>query len=253
MRCAKPISTPCARRPWRRRHPSARRSSRRSGWCVACRTPIAVLDPGGIACTDLMQRSAATNPRAIFVGLIEPPGISRCNNRRRGVRLHELCRLAGAFRRSEGRCPLQARRETSRGVPSSSSVNRCIDPDGVLPGLSPCRFRSRAVSEELRAFAKRTPPAVVLFNARGEILSASVTDRDVTGPAGRPERSRTFSTIGAFEFSTKSRAGERRDYAVVPIAPGRAYAFGSMGRRHLEPSGTLPGARRSPFRLRCGS
>jgi hypothetical protein len=41
---------------------------------------IAVLGPDAEACRQLMQRSAATNQGALFVGLIVPPGVSSCNN-----------------------------------------------------------------------------------------------------------------------------------------------------------------------------
>lgn len=71
-----------------------------------------------------------------------------------------------------------------------------------------------------------TSPAVVLFNARGEILSTTAPDRlPSVLPAAQPLRALVGQ--GRSEFSAVSAGGDIRDYAVVPIAPGRAYALGS--------------------------
>jgi two-component sensor histidine kinase len=185
---------------------------------------IAVLDPGGIACTDLMQRSAATNPRAIFVGLIEPPGISRCNNDGGEFDFTNSAASQALFADPKGDVRFSASGDVS-GRPVVIVSEPVFDPDGVFMGFVSISLPARSV-EELQSLYERDGPAVLLFNARGEILSASFT-RDVTSVLPADRELVDLLQRDAFEFTTKSQAGERRDYAVVPIAPGRAYALGS--------------------------
>jgi two-component sensor histidine kinase len=95
------------------------------------------------------------------------------------------------------------------------------DPDGEFLGFISLSFPA----SRLDGSAAEPGTAVVLFNARGEILSASTPDIDATFPRAR--RFRSSSCGRPTNSPQRSAGGESRDYAVVPIAPGRAYALGS--------------------------
>jgi len=184
---------------------------------------VAVLDPGEEECVALMERLAATNSQALFVGFIQPPGISRCNN-------------TGRFQDFTGNEASDTLFSSPRGDvrynPSGSVTNRPVvilsepvyDADGQFLGFISMSFSSNRINGD--ASPNGEPgAAVVLFNARGEILSASSPDIDAYLPSGR-----SLSDLPVQEpreFTGQSASGELRDYAIVPIAPGRAYALGS--------------------------
>jgi len=181
---------------------------------------VAVLDPGEQECTALMERLAATNPRALFIGFIEMPGVSRCNNT--GT-VHDFSgneATQALFADPRGDMRYSARGDVT-GRPVVILSEPVYNPGGDFLGFISLSFPTG----RLDGSAAEPGAAVVLFNARGEILSASTPDIDADLPEGT-SLSELLVREG-FEFTARSAGGEMRDYAVVPIAPGRAYALGS--------------------------
>jgi two-component sensor histidine kinase len=185
---------------------------------------VAVLDPGAEACTALMERMAATDPRLRFVGFIEPPGISRCNNTGRVEDFTGNPASDGLFEDPRG---------DVRFNPSGNVTRRPVvilsepvyDPDGTFRGFISLSFPAHRFEGGDEAPGGVQDLGVILLNARGEILSASSPDIRAHLPAGvaLPE----LLALQPGQFSGPSMAGELRDYAIVAIAPGRAYALGS--------------------------
>jgi two-component sensor histidine kinase len=185
---------------------------------------VAVLAPDDLACQQLMQRSVATNPGMLFVGLIEPPGVSDCNNRGRSFDFTKNAASAVLFADPKGDVRFNPAGDITGG-PVVILSEPVYGPDGVFIGFISISYPASRLHE---GSITRTDasPAVVLFNARGEILSTTAPDRLASVlPIGQPLDD--LVGHGRVEFSAPSGGGEVRDYAVVPIAPGRAYAMGS--------------------------
>jgi two-component sensor histidine kinase len=183
---------------------------------------LAVLDPSGAECTALMERLAATNPRFLFIGFVEAPGLSSCNNADQDFDFSGIPANVDLFANPRGNV-----RFNPSGAVSGQPVVVLSEPvyarDGDFRGFVTLSFPVRPVA----AYSENNPsaPAVVLFNGRGEILSATTPDRLGILPSDRPLDGSSMSLDS--DFSAMSMAGQPRDYAVVPIAPGRAYALGT--------------------------
>jgi two-component sensor histidine kinase len=193
---------------------------------------VAVLDPAGEACGQLMQRSFATNPGTTFVGLIEPPGVSRCNNYGRVIDFTPSEESRALFADPRGDVRFNPAGDIS-GEAVVILSEPVYAPGGDFRGFVSISYPASRLRDG-ESVSPPNAPAVVLFNARGEVLSTTAPDRLASVlPDGRPLAD--LAGRRALEFSAPSAGGEVRDYAVVPIAPGRAYALGSW----VAPSGGL--------------
>jgi two-component sensor histidine kinase len=185
---------------------------------------VAVLAPGEPACRQLMQRSAATNPGVLFVGWIEPPGISACNSLGQAYDFTANAASVNLFSDPRGDVRFNPAGDIS-GRPVVVLSEPVYGADGVFLGFISISYPASRLHEGTIT-RNEMSPAVVLFNARGEILSTTAPDRLSTVlPSDRTLSDLAVRGLG--EFSAESEGGEVRDYAVVPIAPGRAYALGS--------------------------
>jgi two-component sensor histidine kinase len=185
---------------------------------------VAVLELDAPECGELMERTAASNTHILFIGLIEASGVSDCNNT--GM-AHDFA--GGAV----SDIPFSAPRADLRFAAAGGATGRPVvilsepvfDADGGFRGFISLTFPANRL-DEADDWPGGVPGAkVILFNALGEILSASAPDAGRLLPADLalselPSRSTT-------EFTAPSLSGELRDYALVPIAPGRVYALGS--------------------------
>lgn len=181
---------------------------------------VAVLEPGQPECTALMERLAATNPQARFIGFIEAPGVSRCNNT--GT-VHDFTgseTTRSLFTEARGDLRYSAAGDVTRR-PVVIVSEPVYSPGGSFLGFVSLSFPAG----RLDGATADPGQAVVLFNARGEILSASAPDTEADLPQGKALSD--LLVREPFEFTARSQRGETRDYAVVPIAPGRVYALGS--------------------------
>ncbi len=185
---------------------------------------VSVLGPDGPACRQLMQRSAATNQGVLFVGLIEPPGVSSCNNIGRDFDFTANEASAALFAEPRGDVRFNPAGDIT-GEPVVILSEPAYAADGTFLGFISISYPASRLHEGATT-RNDTSPAVVLFNARGEILTT-------TAPEQVPDvlpRDRALADLvqgGRTEFAAPSQGGQIRDYAVVPIAPGRAYALGS--------------------------
>ena len=183
---------------------------------------LAVLEPGAEECVDLMERLSATNPRFLFIGFLEAPGRSRCNNTGGEYDFSGIPANIDLFANPRGSV-----RFNPSGAVSGQPVVIVSEPvytrDGAFRGFVSLSFPVRPMTEYEAGTS--SSPAVVLFNGRGEILSASLPDPYGILPSDRPLVA--LSQMQQAEFSAVSMQGRARDYAVVAIAPGRAYALGT--------------------------
>jgi hypothetical protein len=185
---------------------------------------LSVLDPSQAACTAFMERLAATNPRLNFVGFIEAPGVSRCNST---GQVHDFSANPASAALFED--PRSDVRYNPAGDVSGRPVVVISEPvyaaDGRLRGFASLSFPVRSIPEQSGSLEGMAAAEVILFNSRGEILSSTVTEPAGVLPAGRVLQD--LAGTAPTEFSDLSQGGAARDYTVVPIAPGRAYALGT--------------------------
>ncbi len=184
---------------------------------------IAVFDPSVADCTVLMRRAVATTPSVVFAGFTEPPGVSRCNN-------------LGETQDITANRTVQDLLDSPRGhvafTPSGSATGQAVvivsEPvygaDGTYLGFVAISFPPQGLGEEA---GSREGVQLVTFNARGEVLTANVPDEAI--PRLLPENRdlASLAESAPSSFGAFSAAGAARDYTVVPIVPGRAYALGS--------------------------
>lgn len=185
---------------------------------------IAVFDPSVEDCTVLMRRAVATTPAVAFAGFIEPPGVSRCNNLGETQDITTNRTVQDLLDRPRGHVAF---------TPSGSATGRAVvvvsepvyDPDGTYLGYVAISFPPQGLYED--EAGSRDDVQLVTFNAQGEILTANVPDEAI--PRLLPEdRDLAFlADTAPSSFGALSAAGAMRDYTVVPIVPGRAYALGS--------------------------
>jgi two-component sensor histidine kinase len=160
----------------------------------------------------------------LFVGFIVPPGVSTCNSLGRSYDFTANAASQALFGDPKGDVRFNPAGDIS-GTPVVILSEPVYGADGGFLGFVSISYPASRLHEGTIT-RNETSPAVVLFNARGEILSTTTPDRlSEVLPAGRPLDE--LPALGRAEFSAQSGSGDMRDYAVVPIAPGRAYALGS--------------------------
>ena len=184
---------------------------------------LAVVDLPLAECSSLMQRLAATNARLIFIGFLEPPGVSRCNNAGDVFDFTSNPASAALFEEPRSNVRYNPAGDVS-GKPVVVLSEPVYTPDGAFRGFASLSLPVRTVPEQA-AGGGTAAPAVILFNARGEILGSSVRNPEALFPSDRALQDLGLESSG--DFTAISLSGEVRDYTVVPIAPGRAFALGT--------------------------
>ncbi len=186
---------------------------------------IAILSPGPAACADLMRRAARSSDRVRFVGFVDRQGRSDCNN------------LGNDFKFDDTPKSLAMRASPQRHVafnPSGGATDApvIIVSDPVLTkgaeflGYVSLSFSSWA--HDLTSDLQGTGDAVVVtFNDDGELLSTSRARDQATELL--PADIQTADLVGARQqvFRGPARNGAMREFVLVPIISGHAYALGS--------------------------
>ncbi len=185
---------------------------------------LVALDPDDAACVALMAQVGQTNPRILFVGFVEPPGTSRCNSANRVFDFSGNAASAALFAEPRSDVRYNPAGDVS-GRPVVVLSEPVRGPDGDFRGFVTLSFPVRAIPDRPDDLEGTPRAEVILFNSRGQILSSSVVEPAGVLPAGRPLEELAQTSPAA--FSDLSMGGAARDYTVVTVAPGRAYALGT--------------------------
>ena len=105
--------------------------------------------------------------------------------------------------------------------------------NGVFDGYVAVSLPHNETRARLEQLPSERPVELITFNTEGEVLSAEggLDGIDQRLPAGKPLIE--FISRPRASFSGRTKGGEDRVFAVVPILRGKVYAMGSWPREHL--------------------
>ena len=189
-------------------------------------------------CTALMRRTVERHPRLGFAGFVGPGGRTVCNSTGAPftVSLDETARRLSADPRPDVTFNPAGRVSDAPVIVVSHPVHA---PGGDLRGFAALSFPVRLLNEARASMGVGPEADLVTFTPEGEIITAS-TDADTVGdalPAGMSLPALAGGT--ARSFAARNGAGEARQFAVVSLAPGAAYALASWPARGPLPGQTL--------------
>lgn len=179
----------------------------------------------GERCSRLMQRFIQENSIFVLAMFIPEDGVSRCNSRMQPADL----RRSHIYARFQND-PQPRVMGLDRGRISGQSVLVIAQPvfeDGLYVGYVSLSLPRQNIDLPIPYSKDERPFDLVTFNSDGEVLLALGGRLDVLDelPEDRPLRDLTRDR--AISFTTMNKAGQPRQYSVVPIVQGSVYSFGS--------------------------
>lgn len=205
------------------------------GMATALAGIIATLDPDSDACQTLMEGVADSDDELVFVGYSGTDLISRCNNMGEPF---DFSANAAAQTLFAGQRPLVSFHPVGQasGLPVVAVNQPVLARNGDFRGFITLSFLSYPLAAQRVREARATDLQLVLFNQSGEVVMADLPLDQVSSIL--PTRMDLASLIGLPEqvFSGQSLDGQARDFALVPIVPGRAYALGSWKSAPMRPN-----------------
>ncbi|WP_299046410.1 histidine kinase dimerization/phosphoacceptor domain -containing protein [uncultured Tateyamaria sp.] len=198
--------------------------------------PALLADPAG--CVAAMRNAVRQNPKFAFASFIEMDQTTTCNSADRRFDFSDNPANEQVF---------EARAADVTFNPSGSVSNQAVvivsqpvrTRDGTFLGFVSLSFPTTPLAET-RARADADPElTLITFDGQGEVLTTG-GDRDAVAPLLPAEGGLTALVGGGQRvFSAVSVDGQRRDYTLAPIVPGRAYALGIWDVPRLN-TGDLP-------------
>ncbi|MEL6518076.1 MAG: histidine kinase dimerization/phosphoacceptor domain -containing protein [Pseudomonadota bacterium] len=178
------------------------------------------------ACAAAMRRAAEGNPRVTFIGFVDTAMRTDCNSVGRTLDFSDNPQTERAFAAGEPDVSFIA-----SGSESQTSVIAVSEPvrtdAGDLLGFIALSVPSTPL-EEARAQAQVDDAVtLVTFNGAGEILTSDLPRDDIGSVL--PNGMVLADFVGGEQrvFTDENQEGQQRDFALVPILPGKAYALGS--------------------------
>ncbi|WP_433989778.1 hypothetical protein SuNHUV7_05950 (plasmid) [Pseudoseohaeicola sp. NH-UV-7] len=186
---------------------------------------VAVLDPAATDCVALMQRAARSTPHTLFVGFTNSDGLSVCNNFDKRYDFSDNPSSKELFENPQERVSFNPSGEVT-GVPVIIVIQPVYGKEQDFLGFVSLSFSGQPMVRERNRIDIAREATVVTFNAEGTILTSDVpkeevsqllpVDRSLAELVGLPRQAFTAPTV----------QGTKRDFALVPIIPGEAYALG---------------------------
>ncbi|MFX0545095.1 sensor histidine kinase [Roseovarius sp. S1116L3] len=187
---------------------------------------LAVMGPSDGICTELMKYSSQRNEDVVFLGYIDTNRRSECNNFGTTYDFSHIDALSRAMEQGDLSINFNASGGAS-GIPVVVLQQPVYNVQGVFRGFVTVSMSTQAMIADRVADPTSEKAVIVTFNARGEMLTAD----DAPGGYEQylPAETSLADLVGQGNqlFTEASRAGATRDFAVVPIIDGTAYALGS--------------------------
>ncbi|PVA11218.1 hypothetical protein DC366_05540 [Pelagivirga sediminicola] len=187
---------------------------------------LVVLQPTDEVCTDLMRYSASRNDQVVFLGFIDSEEKSQCNNYGKAYDFSGVDNLSEAMARGSLSISYNP-----RGGASNQPVVILRQPVfselGVLKGLVTLSVLSDNLVAQRRGDRVADGAVIATFNNVGEILTSDLPPDELAGFL--PSETPLEDLVGGGKqlFTEASRAGPQREFTVVPLLEGKAYALGS--------------------------
>lgn len=187
---------------------------------------LAVLEPTDDVCTELMRYSGARNDRVVFLGFVDKSRESQCNNFGKTLDFSDLPELADAMQRGTLKVA-QNDAGGANGKPVVIMQQPVFSAQGVFRGFVNFSMLKSDLVAERRADRLSQDAVIVTFNDTGEILTADRTAEELD--AVLPADTALADLVGSGKqlFTERTRSGAPREFAVVPLLRGKAYALGS--------------------------
>lgn len=199
---------------------------------------LAVLAPDSAACTSLMERTSETHPEISFIGLIAEDRSSVCNSTNETVQFQRTAAVESLFESPQSQVGYDADGQITRS-PVVIVSHPVRSAEGELRGVVALSFPARTLEEARARMDVESNAHLLTFQPDGDILTASTGDLPVEGALPENVALNDLVIGGSQSFSAVNRDGEARHFAVVPIAPGTAYALASWPARGPVPGQTL--------------
>lgn len=182
-------------------------------------------------CRKIFVDFIANNPDFSFAGFVNADGLMTCGSSANTVDFSDNEVYLGMIEHPAARSDLVRFGQISKTTVIVLSTPVFID--DAFWGYVSVSLPHREMSFDHDSAPQDRPITLVTFNIEGEILSAEDGLQDVEDslPAGAP-----LSELAAKQrvaFSGKTRDGEDRIFAVVPILSDQIYAIGSWSRTNL--------------------
>ena len=179
------------------------------------------------ACTAMMRRLVQDNERFSFAGIVKPDRSMECSSLGRPVVLDPSSGNPAFWAD-----PVRTIIVTPNAPFSKEPVVNITDPlwrDGELAGALSLSIPHRVLQRppEEPPADDRDPLALLTFNEKGEVLTASGGLENAAQLLPRDRALAALTGERAVAFSGTNRAGQPRVFAVVPILPGAVYAMGT--------------------------
>ncbi len=187
---------------------------------------LVVLGPTEETCTDLMRYSASRDAQVVFLGFIDVDRQSQCNNFGKSYDFSDVAQLQTAIGRSALTITYTEFGGAS-GRPVVIVQQPVFSEQGVFKGFVSLSVRTDTLIAQRTTDQMAANAVIVTFNDLGDVLTADrpADQLDDYLPAGTA----LADLVGGGKqlFTEKTRAGTLREFAVVPIIEGKAYALGS--------------------------
>ena len=187
---------------------------------------LAVLGPSDAICSDLMQYSSQRNERVVFLGYVDTSLKSDCNNFGKPFDFNGLPTLVRAMERTVLSVSYNSSGGAS-GLPVVIVQQPVFNAQGVFKGFVNLSMLASDIVQDQSSDSLARGAVTVTFNDDGEVLTTN------GAPDGYekflPAQTQLKDLVGKGNqlFSEDTRGGQPRDFAVVPILEGKAYALGS--------------------------
>lgn len=186
-------------------------------------------DPG---CSERLREYVERSLSFVFAGLTSPEGRILCASEGAG---RDIAGSPGfqAIRNAGGKTVYTTGRGQVTGLPVMVVAQPLMQADTLVGYLS-LSMPATILTIGNSYAGSHLPVDIVTFNARGEVLTANRADgTELIGARTDALLPRDVDLTGLTadreaEFSGVARSGERRQFAVVPIAPDLVFALGSV-------------------------
>ncbi|HEY9038284.1 MAG TPA: histidine kinase dimerization/phosphoacceptor domain -containing protein [Roseovarius sp.] len=187
---------------------------------------LVVMRPTDAVCTDLMRYSSSRNDQIVFLGFIDKDLRSQCNNFGQSYDFAGLDSLQAAMRRSSFTVSYNPSGGAS-GKPVVIVQQPVFNEQGIFKGFVSLSVLTEDLVAQRRADRMAENAVLVTFNDSGQILTSDRPGDSVD--AFLPAGTQLADLVGGGTqlFTERTRGGGTREFAVVPIVEGYAYALGS--------------------------
>ncbi|KPQ22213.1 MAG: hypothetical protein HLUCCA24_00430 [Rhodobacteraceae bacterium HLUCCA24] len=199
---------------------------------------LAMLAPDSAACTRLMERTSETHPEISFIGLIAEDRSSVCNSTNETVQFQRTAAVESLFESPQSQVSYDADGQITQS-PVVIVSHPVRSAEGELLGIVALSFPARTLDEARAQMDVESDAHLMTFQPDGDILTASTGDIPVEDALPDTVALGDLVIENSQSFSALNRDGEARHFAVVPIAPGTAYALASWPARGPLPGQTL--------------